>query len=151
MQVAATKPSLTFFQPEDIRKQGVDVWTDDDEWDVRLSHRPLDLAHDADTIPSPLHLPDRHAAKLPHWRPDIAHRAPALGRRRPHRTLRRQHARKDRYGDMRQSRSKWPLPLLPRPSTPCSPHSSHHITHPDATYILNSHTTVEIINKIKFQ
>ena len=35
MQVAATKPSLTFFQPEDIRRQGVDVWTDDDEWDVR--------------------------------------------------------------------------------------------------------------------
>jgi len=33
VQVAATKPSLTFFQPEDIRKQGVDVWTDDDEWD----------------------------------------------------------------------------------------------------------------------
>ena len=36
MQVAATKPSLTFFQPEDIRRRGVDVWTDDDEWDVRL-------------------------------------------------------------------------------------------------------------------
>ncbi|KAF8487063.1 flavoprotein [Russula ochroleuca] len=33
VQVAATKPSLTFFQPEDIRRQGVDVWTDDDEWD----------------------------------------------------------------------------------------------------------------------
>jgi len=35
VQVAATKPSFTFFQPDDIRKQGVDVWTDDDEWDVR--------------------------------------------------------------------------------------------------------------------
>ncbi|KAH9976746.1 flavoprotein [Lactifluus volemus] len=33
VQVATTKPSLTFFQPEDIRKQGVQVWTDDDEWD----------------------------------------------------------------------------------------------------------------------
>ncbi|KAI0299004.1 flavoprotein [Multifurca ochricompacta] len=31
--VAATKPSLTFFRLEDIRRQGVDVWTDDDEWD----------------------------------------------------------------------------------------------------------------------
>ena len=40
MQVAATKPSLTFFQPEDIRKQGVDVWVDDDEWDVRLCPVP---------------------------------------------------------------------------------------------------------------
>ena len=35
MQVAATKPSLTFFKPEDVRRLGVDVWTDDDEWDVR--------------------------------------------------------------------------------------------------------------------
>jgi len=36
VQVAATKPSLTFFQPDDIRRiQGVEVWTDDDEWDVR--------------------------------------------------------------------------------------------------------------------
>ncbi|KAH9996140.1 flavoprotein [Russula compacta] len=33
VQVAATKPSLTFFQPEDIGKQGVDVWVDDDEWE----------------------------------------------------------------------------------------------------------------------
>ncbi|KAI9459900.1 flavoprotein [Lactarius psammicola] len=33
VQVAATKPSLTFFQPGDIRSLGVDVWTDDDEWD----------------------------------------------------------------------------------------------------------------------
>ena len=37
MQVAATKPSLTFFQPEDVCKQGVNVWTDEDEWDVRLT------------------------------------------------------------------------------------------------------------------
>jgi hypothetical protein len=35
VQVAATKPSLTFFRPEDIRRPGVDVWTDDDEWGVR--------------------------------------------------------------------------------------------------------------------
>ncbi|KAI0270742.1 flavoprotein [Gloeopeniophorella convolvens] len=33
VQAVATKPSLTFFQPEDIRRLGVDVWTDDDEWD----------------------------------------------------------------------------------------------------------------------
>jgi len=33
VQVAATKPSLTFFKPEDIRRQAVDVWIDDDEWD----------------------------------------------------------------------------------------------------------------------
>ncbi|KAH9177308.1 flavoprotein, partial [Lactarius sanguifluus] len=33
VQVAATKPSLTFFQPEDVRSLGVNVWTDDDEWD----------------------------------------------------------------------------------------------------------------------
>jgi len=32
VQVAVTKPSLTFFQPDDIRRQGVNVWTDDDEW-----------------------------------------------------------------------------------------------------------------------
>jgi hypothetical protein len=36
VQVAATKPSLTFFDPEDVRRHDVDVWTDDDEWDVRL-------------------------------------------------------------------------------------------------------------------
>jgi len=35
VQVAATKPSLTFFKPGDIRSLGVDVWTDDDEWNVR--------------------------------------------------------------------------------------------------------------------
>ncbi|KAI9435536.1 flavoprotein [Lactarius indigo] len=33
VQVAATKPSLTFFQPAKVRNLGVDVWTDDDEWD----------------------------------------------------------------------------------------------------------------------
>ncbi|KAH9003851.1 flavoprotein [Lactarius hatsudake] len=33
VQVAATKPSLTFFQPGDVRGLGVNVWTDDDEWD----------------------------------------------------------------------------------------------------------------------
>ncbi|KAF8259689.1 flavoprotein [Lactarius quietus] len=32
VQVAATKPSLTFFQPVDILGLGVNVWTDDDEW-----------------------------------------------------------------------------------------------------------------------
>ncbi|KAI9455407.1 flavoprotein [Russula earlei] len=32
-QVVATQPSLTFFKPEDVRGQGVSVWTDDDEWD----------------------------------------------------------------------------------------------------------------------
>lgn len=50
MQVAATKPSLTFFQPEDVRRQGVDVWTDDDEWDVRVhvvrsKRTTLELTH----------------------------------------------------------------------------------------------------------
>src|SRR6266702_3659950 len=35
VQVAATKPSLTFFKPGDIRSLGVDVWTDDDEWNGR--------------------------------------------------------------------------------------------------------------------
>ncbi|KAN0142159.1 flavoprotein [Lactarius tabidus] len=32
VQVAATKPSLTFFQPAEITSLGVNVWTDDDEW-----------------------------------------------------------------------------------------------------------------------
>ncbi|KAI0051403.1 flavoprotein [Auriscalpium vulgare] len=32
VQVVATKPSLTFFNPEDIRTSGVNVWTDEDEW-----------------------------------------------------------------------------------------------------------------------
>jgi hypothetical protein len=45
-------------------------------------------------------------AELPHRRPDITHRTPALGRCRPHRALLRQYARKDRYRDLRQSRSK---------------------------------------------
>jgi phosphopantothenoylcysteine decarboxylase len=39
VQVAATKPSLTFFRPDDIRKHGAHVWTDDDEWDVRRGGR----------------------------------------------------------------------------------------------------------------
>ena len=43
IQVAATKPSLTFFQAEDIRRQGVDIWTDDDEWDVRETLPPRDF------------------------------------------------------------------------------------------------------------
>ena len=55
MQVAATKPSLTFFKPEDVRRLGVDVWTDDDEWDVRgrrggwrsLVPQPPSFAHRA--------------------------------------------------------------------------------------------------------
>jgi hypothetical protein len=38
--VAATKPSLTFFQPDDIGRQAVNVWTDDDEWDVRRLSTP---------------------------------------------------------------------------------------------------------------
>ncbi|KAI0322047.1 flavoprotein [Amylostereum chailletii] len=33
IQVVATKPSLTFFNADDIRKQGVNVWLDEDEWD----------------------------------------------------------------------------------------------------------------------
>lgn len=32
LQVAATKPSLTFFQLAEITSLGVNVWTDDDEW-----------------------------------------------------------------------------------------------------------------------
>ncbi|KAF9048800.1 flavoprotein [Panaeolus papilionaceus] len=32
VQVVATKASLTFFSPSDVRKSGVHVWTDDDEW-----------------------------------------------------------------------------------------------------------------------
>jgi len=32
LQVAATKPSLTFFKPAEIVNLGVRVWTDDDEW-----------------------------------------------------------------------------------------------------------------------
>ncbi|THH20593.1 hypothetical protein EW146_g801 [Bondarzewia mesenterica] len=33
MQVIATKHALTFFTADEIRKRGVGVWTDDDEWD----------------------------------------------------------------------------------------------------------------------
>lgn len=33
VQVVATKPSLVFYNPSDIRKHGVNVWTDEDEWD----------------------------------------------------------------------------------------------------------------------
>ena len=108
MQVTATKPSLTFFQPEDIRRQGVGVWTDDDEWDVRLATTPTRPNADADAtlFRFTSRTTDGHAAKLPHRRSDIAHRAPSLGRRRPRRALRRQHTREDRYRDMRQSRGK---------------------------------------------
>ncbi len=64
MQVAATKPSLTFFQPEDIRRQGVDVWTDDDEWDVRVhvvrsKRTTLELTHTMPILlPPPTHNPN---------------------------------------------------------------------------------------------
>lgn len=37
VQVAVTRPSLTFFQPVEILNLGVNVWTDDDEWAVRAS------------------------------------------------------------------------------------------------------------------
>ena len=116
MQVAATKPSLTFFKPEDVRRLGVDVWTDDDEWDVRgpLSHphcpHPLFLFIML-TIRVLLFSPLiflAFAGKLPHRRPDIAHRAPSLGRYRPHRALLRKHTRKDRFGRVRQPSSKSP-------------------------------------------
>ena len=98
MQVAATKPSLTFFQPDDIRRiQGVNVWTDDDEWDVRRGG--------ARVYPPPTLLLNNSvllvAVKFPRRRSDIAHRAPSLGRYRPHRALLRKHTRKDRYGSMR--------------------------------------------------
>ncbi|TFY72594.1 hypothetical protein EVG20_g414 [Dentipellis fragilis] len=32
IEVVATKASLTFFRPEDIRAQSVNVWVDEDEW-----------------------------------------------------------------------------------------------------------------------
>ena len=108
MQVAATKPSLTFFKPEDVRRLGVDVWTDDDEWDVRrpsvafsvpspaASYRPFFCSR---CLCFPLSQRFvRVAGKLSHRRPDIAHRAPSLGRRRAHRALLRQHTREDRHG-----------------------------------------------------
>lgn len=39
VQVVATKASLTFFKPAEVRslREGVGVWTDEDEWDVRFS------------------------------------------------------------------------------------------------------------------
>lgn len=38
VQVAATKPSLAFFSASQIeeKNEGVYVWTDDDEWSVRV-------------------------------------------------------------------------------------------------------------------
>lgn len=42
VQVVATKPSLTFFSPEEIRKQGVNVWLDEDEWRVSLVSTCMD-------------------------------------------------------------------------------------------------------------
>ena len=52
------------------------------------------------------------AGKLPRRRPDIAHRAPSLGRYRPHRALLRKHTREDRFGRVRQPSSKSPHPPL---------------------------------------
>ena len=145
MQVAATKPSLTFFKPEDVRRLGVDVWTDDDEWDVRpavafsvpnriVPYCPLRLltmlARCSPLFPNISGV----AGKLSYRRPDIAHRAPALGRYRAHRALLRQHAREDRHGGVRQPSSKHsplyiPFPSCPKPFPPPSPRhiTSHHI------------------------
>jgi hypothetical protein len=64
VQVAATKPSLTFFQPDDIRKQGVDVWTDDDEWDVRLTPTNPTRPKNARTMLT-LYLPPLHHLLAP--------------------------------------------------------------------------------------
>jgi len=38
VQVAATKPSLVFFSASQLEQdhEGVHVWTDDDEWNVRI-------------------------------------------------------------------------------------------------------------------
>ena len=78
MQVAATKPSLTFFKPEDVRRLGVDVWTDDDEWDVRWPSVAVSVS-----VPAASCRPFfcsrcpcfvvGVAGKLSHRRPDIAH------------------------------------------------------------------------------
>lgn len=40
IQVVATKPSLIFFNAQKIKETGVNVWADEDEWDVR-THQPL--------------------------------------------------------------------------------------------------------------
>lgn len=34
VEVVATKPSLTFYSEEEIKKAGSRMWTDDDEWSV---------------------------------------------------------------------------------------------------------------------
>jgi hypothetical protein len=65
------------------------------------------------------------AGKLPRRRPDIAHRAPSLGRYRPHRALLRKHTREDRFGRVRQPSGKsHPPPFEPslRSSRLVSPH-----------------------------
>ena len=36
VQVVTTKAALTFFKKEDVARQGVNVWTDEDEWDVSV-------------------------------------------------------------------------------------------------------------------
>jgi phosphopantothenoylcysteine decarboxylase len=37
VEVVATKASLTFFDPQAVRRHGVRVWVDEDEWQVRPS------------------------------------------------------------------------------------------------------------------
>ena len=147
IQVAATKPSLTFFQAEDIRRQGVDIWTDDDEWDVRETLPPRDFrlraifflynvamilpfshAHTFSFSVFFLHLP----AKLPHRRPDITHRAPSVGRRGSDRALLSEHTRQDRQWRVRQSRGE--LAPVSSPSPICL--LTHSPTHSPAQTVV---------------
>jgi hypothetical protein len=34
VEVVSTKASLTFFDPNEVKKAGARVWTDEDEWTV---------------------------------------------------------------------------------------------------------------------
>lgn len=56
VEVIATKPSLTFFKREDIEACGARVWTDEDEWSVRLFFHSLSLYSRNQTLSSRNHI-----------------------------------------------------------------------------------------------
>ena len=45
IQLVATTPSLTFFNPKSVREHGVSVWMDEQEWNVRVTFTGTDTSY----------------------------------------------------------------------------------------------------------
>jgi hypothetical protein len=88
VQVVTTKAALTFYRKEDVTSQGVNVWMDEDEWDV--SGSVIEIAQAL----------MKCIAKLQDRRPHITHRASSMGRHCPRCAMLSQHTRKDCWWNM---------------------------------------------------